>query len=82
MVQATPRILAGHDMSCPYKNTFVGCNIKRSSVKHMPTFSKRVSTFGTTIFSEINNLATQYGAVNLGQDVHATAQSVTTFGPT
>jgi N-succinyldiaminopimelate aminotransferase len=33
----------------------------------MPTLSKRVSTFGTTIFSEINNLAAQYGAVNLGQ---------------
>lgn len=33
----------------------------------MPTFANRVSTFGTTIFSEINVLATQHGAVNLGQ---------------
>ncbi len=33
----------------------------------MPTFSNRVSTFGTTIFSEINVLAAQHNAVNLGQ---------------
>ncbi|MEZ4667262.1 MAG: aminotransferase class I/II-fold pyridoxal phosphate-dependent enzyme [Anaerolineae bacterium] len=31
------------------------------------TFANRVSTFGTTIFSEINVLAAQRGAVNLGQ---------------
>ncbi len=33
----------------------------------MPTTSNRVSTFGTTIFTEINNLAAQHGAINLGQ---------------
>ncbi len=33
----------------------------------MPTFANRVAPFGTTIFSEINNLAAEYGAVNLGQ---------------
>jgi len=33
----------------------------------MPTFANRVSTFGTTIFTEINMLAQQYGALNLGQ---------------
>lgn len=33
----------------------------------MPTFANRVSTFGTTIFTEINNLAAQHGAINLGQ---------------
>jgi N-succinyldiaminopimelate aminotransferase len=33
----------------------------------MPTFANRVSSFGTTIFSEINVLAAQHGAVNLGQ---------------
>ena len=33
----------------------------------MPTTAKRVSTFGTTIFTEINVLAAQHGAINLGQ---------------
>lgn len=33
----------------------------------MPTSANRVSTFGTTIFTEINILAQQYGALNLGQ---------------
>ncbi len=33
----------------------------------MTTAANRVSTFGTTIFTEINTLAQQYGALNLGQ---------------
>ena len=33
----------------------------------MPTYARRVAGFGTTIFAEINQLALQYGAVNLGQ---------------
>ena len=33
----------------------------------MPTSAARVSTFGTTIFTEINVLAQQYHALNLGQ---------------
>ncbi len=33
----------------------------------MPTTANRVSTFGTSIFTEINMLAQQYEAVNLGQ---------------
>ena len=33
----------------------------------MPTYARRVSSFGTTIFTEINNLARQHNAVNLGQ---------------
>ena len=33
----------------------------------MPSFSKRVAPFGTTIFTEINQLAQQHQAVNLGQ---------------
>src|SRR5258708_14577558 len=33
----------------------------------MPEMARRVANFGTTIFSEINNLARQHGAVNLGQ---------------
>lgn len=33
----------------------------------MPSMSKRVSGFATTIFTEINELALQHGAVNLGQ---------------
>lgn len=33
----------------------------------MPTFAQRVATFGTTIFTEINSLAQQYNALNLGQ---------------
>src|SRR5579884_1486992 len=34
---------------------------------HMSTPARRVSTFGTTIFTEINMLAQQYNALNLGQ---------------
>jgi N-succinyldiaminopimelate aminotransferase len=33
----------------------------------MPSISNRVAGFGTTIFTEINNLAAQYKATNLGQ---------------
>jgi N-succinyldiaminopimelate aminotransferase len=33
----------------------------------MPAISNRVAGFGTTIFTEINNLARQHNAVNLGQ---------------
>ena len=33
----------------------------------MPQMAQRVAGFGTTIFSEINGLARQYNAVNLGQ---------------
>ena len=33
----------------------------------MATYSRRVATFGTTIFTEINMLAQRYNAVNLGQ---------------
>ncbi|HYX49438.1 MAG TPA: aminotransferase class I/II-fold pyridoxal phosphate-dependent enzyme [Ktedonobacteraceae bacterium] len=33
----------------------------------MPTPASRVSTFGTTVFTEINMLAQQYNALNLGQ---------------
>jgi N-succinyldiaminopimelate aminotransferase len=33
----------------------------------MPTYARRVSSFGTTIFTEINNLAREHSAVNLGQ---------------
>jgi N-succinyldiaminopimelate aminotransferase len=33
----------------------------------MPTFARRVAPFGTTIFAEINTLAAQHNAVNLGQ---------------
>jgi N-succinyldiaminopimelate aminotransferase len=33
----------------------------------MPTPAHRVATFGTTIFTEINMLAQQYNALNLGQ---------------
>src|SRR5690348_11220161 len=33
----------------------------------MSTSAKRVETFGTTIFTEINVLAQQYNALNLGQ---------------
>src|SRR5256886_10269099 len=33
----------------------------------MPTSARRISTFGTTIFTEINLLAQQYNALNLGQ---------------
>lgn len=33
----------------------------------MPHMAQRVAGFGTTIFSEINSLARQHGAVNLGQ---------------
>jgi N-succinyldiaminopimelate aminotransferase len=33
----------------------------------MPTSARRISTFGTTVFTEINMLAQQYKALNLGQ---------------
>src|SRR5258708_38230394 len=33
----------------------------------MSTFARRVATFGTTVFTEINALAQQYHALNLGQ---------------
>ena len=33
----------------------------------MPTISQRVANFGTTIFTEINVLANQHNAINLGQ---------------
>ena len=33
----------------------------------MPAYAQRVATFGTTIFTEINVLAQQYHALNLGQ---------------
>ena len=33
----------------------------------MSTSASRVATFGTTIFTEINILAQQYNALNLGQ---------------
>lgn len=33
----------------------------------MPSYAHRVDTFGTTIFTEINVLAQQYNALNLGQ---------------
>jgi N-succinyldiaminopimelate aminotransferase len=33
----------------------------------MPTFANRVAQFGTTIFTEINELALQHNAINLGQ---------------
>ncbi|HYL44592.1 MAG TPA: aminotransferase class I/II-fold pyridoxal phosphate-dependent enzyme, partial [Ktedonobacteraceae bacterium] len=33
----------------------------------MPTSASRVATFGTTIFTEINVLAQQHNALNLGQ---------------
>ena len=33
----------------------------------MPNSANRVSTFGPTVFTEINMLAQQYGALNLGQ---------------
>lgn len=33
----------------------------------MPQLAKRVQKYGTTIFTEINNLAAQYDTVNLGQ---------------
>ncbi|MFN7210713.1 MAG: aminotransferase class I/II-fold pyridoxal phosphate-dependent enzyme, partial [Aggregatilineales bacterium] len=33
----------------------------------MPAMAQRVAPFGTTIFAEINRLARQHGAINLGQ---------------
>lgn len=33
----------------------------------MPTIANRVMPFGTTVFTEINELAQQYNAINLGQ---------------
>jgi N-succinyldiaminopimelate aminotransferase len=37
------------------------------NVKKMAAMSQRVAGFGTTVFVEINNLARQHNAVNLGQ---------------
>src|SRR5947209_18749662 len=33
----------------------------------MSAFARRVASFGTTVFTEINALAQQYNALNLGQ---------------
>ncbi len=33
----------------------------------MSTSARRVATFGTTVFTEVNLLAQQYNALNLGQ---------------
>ena len=33
----------------------------------MSTYARRVATFGTTVFTEVNLLAQQYNALNLGQ---------------
>ncbi|MBZ0287926.1 MAG: aminotransferase class I/II-fold pyridoxal phosphate-dependent enzyme [Anaerolineae bacterium] len=33
----------------------------------MPTYAKRVAGFATTIFTEINNIAAEHNAINLGQ---------------
>ena len=33
----------------------------------MPAIARRVSTLGTTIFTEINDLALRHQAINLGQ---------------
>lgn len=33
----------------------------------MPTYANRVTSFATTIFTEINNLAAEHNAINLGQ---------------
>lgn len=38
-----------------------------TGASHMATTAHRVDTFGTTIFTEINMLAQQYNALNLGQ---------------
>jgi N-succinyldiaminopimelate aminotransferase len=40
---------------------------RQESSTTMGTMSQRVAGFGTTVFVEINNLARQYNAVNLGQ---------------
>jgi N-succinyldiaminopimelate aminotransferase len=40
---------------------------RQESSTTMGTMSERVTGFGTTVFVEINNLARQYNAVNLGQ---------------
>jgi N-succinyldiaminopimelate aminotransferase len=40
---------------------------RQESSTTMETMSQRVAGFGTTVFVEINNLARQYNAVNLGQ---------------
>src|SRR5438128_1782272 len=42
-------------------------NMLSNGVFRMSTFASRVATFGTTIFTEINILAQQYNALNLGQ---------------
>lgn len=48
----------------------------------MPTISERVAAFGTTIFTEINQLAQQHDAINLGQgkpDFDGPAEAVQAF---
>lgn len=48
----------------------------------MPSIAQRVVPFGTTIFTEINNLARQHDALNLGQgkpDFDGPAAAVTAF---
>src|SRR5689334_16799365 len=41
--------------------------IHSNGVFIMPSSARRISTFGTTVFTEINMLAQQYNALNLGQ---------------
>ncbi len=48
----------------------------------MPQMAKRVAPFGTTIFTEINDLARQHNALNLGQgkpDFDGPAEAVSAF---
>lgn len=48
----------------------------------MPRIANRVAGFGTTIFTEINQLAAQYNAVNLGQgrpDFDGPSQAIEAF---
>lgn len=48
----------------------------------MPRIANRVAGFGTTIFTEINQLAAQYNAVNLGQgrpDFDGPAEAIEAF---
>src|SRR5258707_12306277 len=44
-----------------------GCSINHKWSISMSTSARRVATFGTTIFTEVNTLAQQYNALNLGQ---------------
>src|SRR5947209_6792578 len=44
-----------------------GPRIQFKGVWRMSTSASRVATFGTTIFTEVNTLAQQYNALNLGQ---------------